>query len=52
MNYEEFISDLPLEDTIVFNSAEVNEETMQRLGVNQQIRQSGNCLVILGRLPR
>ena len=41
MNYEEFISDLPLEDTIVFNSAEENEETMQRLGVNQQIRQLG-----------
>jgi AraC-like DNA-binding protein len=41
MSYGEFISDLPLEDTIVFNSAEENEETMQRLGVNQQIRQSG-----------
>lgn len=41
MSYEEFISDLPLEDTIVFNSVEENEETMQHLGVNQQIRQSG-----------
>jgi AraC-like DNA-binding protein len=41
MSYEEFISDLPLEETIVFNSAEENEETMQRLGVNQQVRQSG-----------
>ena len=42
MNYEEFISDLPLEDTIVFNSAEENEETMRRLGINQQVRQLGN----------
>ena len=41
MNYEEFASELPLDRTIVFSSAEENEETMQRLGVNQIVRQFG-----------
>lgn len=38
MNYEQFASDLP-PNHIVFTSAEENEETMQRLGVDQQVRQ-------------
>jgi AraC-like DNA-binding protein len=41
MNYMEFASDLPLDCTIVFNSAEENEEVMQRCGVNQVVRQMG-----------
>jgi AraC-like DNA-binding protein len=41
MTYEEFASDLPLHRTIVFTSAEENEETMQRYGVNQEVRQLG-----------
>ncbi len=41
MNYKEFASDLPLDGTIVFRSAEENEEEMQRNGVNQEVRQIG-----------
>lgn len=41
MDYEQFRSDLPADRTIVFSSAEENEETMRRLGVNQQVRQLG-----------
>ena len=41
MNYIEFASDLPLDRTIVFRSAEENEEMMQRCGVNQVVRQIG-----------
>ena len=41
MNYEEFASDLPLHRTTVFTSAEENQEVMQRLGVNQEVRQLG-----------
>jgi AraC-like DNA-binding protein len=41
MNYKEFASELPHLRTIVFSSAEENEETMQRLGVNQIVRQLG-----------
>jgi len=41
MVYMEFASDLPLDRTIVFKSAEENEEVMQRCGVNQVVRQIG-----------
>ena len=41
MDYEEFASGLPLDRTTVFTSAEENEETMRRLGVNQRVRQLG-----------
>jgi AraC-like DNA-binding protein len=39
MNYEAFASDLPPERTFTFRSAEENEETMLRMGVNQEMRQ-------------
>jgi AraC-like DNA-binding protein len=39
MNYEAFASDLPPERTLTFRSAEENEETMLRMGVNQEMRQ-------------
>ena len=41
MNYEEFAADLQLARTIVFGSAEENEETMRRYGVKQEVRQIG-----------
>jgi AraC-like DNA-binding protein len=41
MTYEDFASDLPLDQTIVFTSPEENEETMRRFGVNQRVRQLG-----------
>ncbi len=41
MEYEEFASDLPQHGTLAFTSAEENEETMRRLGVNQEVRQLG-----------
>ena len=41
MDYEQFASDLPRQRTFVFASVEENEETMRRLGVNQQVRQLG-----------
>jgi AraC-like DNA-binding protein len=41
MTYEEFVSDLPRQ-RIVFTSAEENEETMKRLGIDQEVRQLGN----------
>ena len=37
----EFASDLPLHQTIMFTSAEENEETMQRWGVSQEVWQIG-----------
>ena len=41
MEYEEFASDLPRHRTVVFTSAEENEEAMRRSGVNQKVRQLG-----------
>ena len=41
MNYEEFAADLPLDQTLSFTSAEENQETMLRLGVEQRVRQVG-----------
>jgi AraC-like DNA-binding protein len=41
MTYSEFAADLSVRRTISFSSVEENEETMRRLGVNQQIRQLG-----------
>ena len=41
MNYDEFASDLLLHRTIVFTSAEENEEAMRRYGSNQKVRQLG-----------
>jgi AraC-like DNA-binding protein len=41
MRYEQFAAELPPQRTMVFASAEENEETMQRLGVNQRVRQLG-----------
>ena len=41
MEYNEFVSDLPMCDRISFSSAEENEEVMQSYGVNQQVRQLG-----------
>ena len=41
MNYMEFASDLPLHQTIKFTSTEELEETMQRLGVSQEMKQIG-----------
>lgn len=41
MNYEEFALGLPLDQTIVFRSAEESEETMRHLGVDQDVRQLG-----------
>ena len=41
MDYETFASDLPRSNILTFTSAEENEETMQRLGVDQQMRQLG-----------
>lgn len=41
MDYEAFASDLPPHRTIVFQSAEENEETMRRHGVTQELRQLG-----------
>ncbi len=40
MDFNEFASDLPA-DRLVFNSAEENEETLQRFGVEQRVRQVG-----------
>jgi AraC-like DNA-binding protein len=39
MNYQAFASDLPPERTLTFRSAEESEETMLRMGVNQEMRQ-------------
>jgi len=39
VNYEAFASDLPPERTITFRSTEDNEETLLRMGVNQEMRQ-------------
>ena len=39
MNYEAFTSDLPPERVITFRSAEEYEETLLRMGVNQETRQ-------------
>lgn len=41
MTYDEFMSDRPLHRTISFKSAEENEETLRRYGVNQEVRQLG-----------
>jgi AraC-like DNA-binding protein len=41
MDYETFASDLPRQGIITFTCAEENEETMQRFGVDQQVRQLG-----------
>ncbi|MCP5056233.1 MAG: hypothetical protein GY937_05835 [bacterium] len=41
MNYQAFSSDLSPAETIVFRSAEENQEMMQRHGVNQEVRQLG-----------
>jgi AraC-like DNA-binding protein len=41
MDYQAFASDLPPHRTIVFQSAEENEETMRRHGVTQELRQLG-----------
>lgn len=41
MNYENFVSGLPRERRMTFTSAEENQEVMERLGVNQAIRQLG-----------
>ncbi len=42
MDYNQFISDLPPNKTVVFSSAEQNEQAMRRLGVNQHdVRQLG-----------
>jgi len=39
MNYNKFVSDLSLSESIEFNSAEENEEILHKFGVNQKIRQ-------------
>ena len=41
MDYMKFASDLPLDRTFKFASAEENTETMNRWGVNQEVRQLG-----------
>ena len=41
MDYIKFASDLPLDRTLKFASAEENTETMKRWGVNQEVRQLG-----------
>jgi AraC-like DNA-binding protein len=41
MDYETFASDLPRQGIFTFTCAEENEETMQRFGVHQQMRQLG-----------
>jgi AraC-like DNA-binding protein len=41
MNYESFVSDLPRDNRISFDSVEENQELMARLGVNQDIKQLG-----------
>ena len=41
MDYMEFASDLPLNRTFMFSSAEENEETLKRWGVTQTMRQLG-----------
>jgi AraC-like DNA-binding protein len=42
MEYKDFATGLPRQRTVAFASAEENEETMRRLGVNQRVRQLGN----------
>ncbi|MHC4452808.1 MAG: AraC family transcriptional regulator [Planctomycetota bacterium] len=41
MEYKGFASDLPRQRIVAFASAEENEETLRRLGVNQRMRQLG-----------
>ncbi len=41
MRYASFAADLPAHGTLVFRSAEENEETLRRYGVRQEIRQLG-----------
>ena len=41
MDYNEFASDLPVNDRISFPSVEENEEFMQSHGINQQVKQLG-----------
>ncbi len=42
MNYEEFASDISEAAAFSFESVKENEESLQRLGVNQTMRQSGS----------
>ncbi len=42
MTYEEFVSDLSPRRTIMFTSAEEQEEMLRRQGINQNTRQLGN----------
>jgi AraC-like DNA-binding protein len=42
MVYERFAADLPPDRTVAFTCAEENEETLDRHGVNQRMRQVGN----------
>jgi hypothetical protein len=41
MNYEEFSSNLPANNRVSFASVEETQEVMDRLGVNQQMKQLG-----------
>ena len=41
MGYVNSVSDLPEQSRIVFKSSEDNEETMNRLGITQIVRQIG-----------
>ena len=41
MNYEEFASNLPLQNSIEFTSAEESEEALRSMGVEQPVRQIG-----------
>ncbi len=44
MNYEDFAADLPLQQSILFTSAEACEETLRQYGVEQPTRQLGKGL--------
>lgn len=44
MNYEDFASDLPLQQSVLFESAEACEETLRQYGVDQPTRQLGKGL--------
>ena len=41
MNYENFVSDLPRDNRISFDSVEENQEFMASLGINQDMKQLG-----------